>query len=316
MDRAIEFSCTKGCGRKLSSARHLAEHEVKCSGIPPLECVCGAVFKDKYQKYKHKKKHGCGGAAGPSRAPIVNNITINNNPPPIPPEPILDVNDYEGTDLEAVKTHLQETPVAQERLRRAFVCGALHEELTRITHFEGPERNRNVVSVEPHGATMKVVCEKSVIKIDATRGVQDIIHNNVELANSDVVRRILDIDESGDVLTYPDNARQRVYDTKQIRLVIENGGKYSMPRPRYQPPVDPKLPRKCWSIRERHCVAAHQGWQCNMCNDLLPSCFDIDHEIPLFKGGADAFHNLQALCVPCHRNKTAAERSKTPLRLP
>jgi 5-methylcytosine-specific restriction protein A len=309
-----------GCGKSLSSARYLAEHEAKCDGIGSLECPCGATFGDRYQKYRHKKTCDVARERATRLAnPIVNNITINNNPPPLqvpPPAEPLDVNDYGETDLEAVLSHLREAPAAQERLRRAFVSGALHEELTRLTHFEGPERNRNVISVEPHGATMKVACEGVVIKIDATRGVQDIVYNNVELANSDVVRRVLDIDESGDVLTFPDSARQRVYDTKQIRLVIENGGKYIMPRPRSQPPVEPKQPRKHWSIRERHCVAAHQGWQCNLCNEILPSCFDIDHEVPLFKGGADAFHNLQALCVPCHRNKTAAERSKTPLRLP
>ena len=35
---------------------------------------------------------------------------------------------------------------------------------------------------------------------------------------------------------------------------------------------------------------------------------DVDHIVPLHRGGADAVENLQPLCRPCHAVKTAAER--------
>jgi 5-methylcytosine-specific restriction enzyme A len=37
---------------------------------------------------------------------------------------------------------------------------------------------------------------------------------------------------------------------------------------------------------------------------------EVDHIIPLHKGGADDPSNMQAVCVPCHRAKTFKEFSK------
>jgi len=34
---------------------------------------------------------------------------------------------------------------------------------------------------------------------------------------------------------------------------------------------------------------------------------EVDHVIPLWKGGADDESNFQTLCKPCHRNKTDRE---------
>lgn len=33
----------------------------------------------------------------------------------------------------------------------------------------------------------------------------------------------------------------------------------------------------------------------------------VDHIVPLAKGGTDAFNNLQGLCVECHQIKTALD---------
>lgn len=35
----------------------------------------------------------------------------------------------------------------------------------------------------------------------------------------------------------------------------------------------------------------------------------IDHAVPVYQGGKTTFHNLQMLCVPCHDQKTAIEKS-------
>lgn len=37
---------------------------------------------------------------------------------------------------------------------------------------------------------------------------------------------------------------------------------------------------------------------------------ELDHVIPLWQGGADDAANLQGLCIPCHREKTAAEAGR------
>ena len=42
---------------------------------------------------------------------------------------------------------------------------------------------------------------------------------------------------------------------------------------------------------------------------IRQSLWECDHVIPSTDGGADALDNLQTLCQPCHRNKTARENS-------
>lgn len=48
------------------------------------------------------------------------------------------------------------------------------------------------------------------------------------------------------------------------------------------------------------------GWySCALCpGEFLPSGIEIDHILPIFKGGEDVESNVQALCVSCHKAKT------------
>jgi len=62
-------------------------------------------------------------------------------------------------------------------------------------------------------------------------------------------------------------------------------------------------------------IAYKQQYKCNHCNDLLhPKSFDIDHIMPLFKGGQDNdLNNLQALCCNCHALKSRTEKQSLTL---
>lgn len=51
-------------------------------------------------------------------------------------------------------------------------------------------------------------------------------------------------------------------------------------------------------------VAANQKWNCKDCHRLLDASYEIDHIIPLYKGGNNNVNNLQALCRNCHGRKT------------
>lgn len=57
-------------------------------------------------------------------------------------------------------------------------------------------------------------------------------------------------------------------------------------------------------------VGAAAGWRCGACGELLSSVFELDHRVPLHKGGTDAAENLQPLCCQCHALKTQRERLK------
>lgn len=51
---------------------------------------------------------------------------------------------------------------------------------------------------------------------------------------------------------------------------------------------------------------------CVMCQakNKVEVATEVDHIKPLFKGGTDAFDNLQGLCSTCHADKSAQESGK------
>lgn len=56
-------------------------------------------------------------------------------------------------------------------------------------------------------------------------------------------------------------------------------------------------------------VAADQGWICKHCNSMLNASYEVDHVIPLWRGGSNNRTNLVALCRNCHGQKTFKENS-------
>lgn len=67
------------------------------------------------------------------------------------------------------------------------------------------------------------------------------------------------------------------------------------------------MKRKHLSGPEKKRIAANGKWACGMCFNMLPSSFEIDHIVPLWKGGNDDSSNMWALCSACHSIKTEDE---------
>ena len=55
-------------------------------------------------------------------------------------------------------------------------------------------------------------------------------------------------------------------------------------------------------------VGYRQKWTCAACDCLLPPSYEVDHIVPLALGGGHGLTNLQALCKPCHAQKTRDQR--------
>ena len=55
-------------------------------------------------------------------------------------------------------------------------------------------------------------------------------------------------------------------------------------------------------------IASNQKWTCKMCNNMLDASYEIDHIVPLYKGGNNEIYNLQALCRNCHGMKTMNDK--------
>lgn len=54
-------------------------------------------------------------------------------------------------------------------------------------------------------------------------------------------------------------------------------------------------------------VLARDNYRCYQCDDMAT---EVDHVIPKCYGGADDPHNMAAICIPCHRAKTAREAAE------
>ncbi len=56
-------------------------------------------------------------------------------------------------------------------------------------------------------------------------------------------------------------------------------------------------------------VASRQKWRCKKCKELLDFTYEIDHIVPLYKGGGNELNNLRALCRNCHGRITLLDRA-------
>lgn len=68
------------------------------------------------------------------------------------------------------------------------------------------------------------------------------------------------------------------------------------------------LQKRNVSGQTKKIIASNQQWKCGICNNLMDYTYEIDHRIPLFKGGTNDISNLMALCRNCHGKKTILEK--------
>ena len=68
-----------------------------------------------------------------------------------------------------------------------------------------------------------------------------------------------------------------------------------------------KTPRIPIPAEVKKYVFDRNGYQCQSCQkiDLSAKNLQIDHIIPLDKGGTNDISNLQTLCAKCNREKSA-----------
>jgi 5-methylcytosine-specific restriction enzyme A len=60
--------------------------------------------------------------------------------------------------------------------------------------------------------------------------------------------------------------------------------------------------RATLSVRKRFFVLKRDRYMCRLCKSTgVP--LEVDHVVPVARGGSDALDNLQTLCVPCNRGK-------------
>jgi 5-methylcytosine-specific restriction endonuclease McrA len=69
----------------------------------------------------------------------------------------------------------------------------------------------------------------------------------------------------------------------------------------------PKCLKRNVSSLTKKIIASNQAWKCGTCAEIMDYTYEIDHHIPLFKGGSNDISNLIALCRNCHGKKTILE---------
>ena len=68
--------------------------------------------------------------------------------------------------------------------------------------------------------------------------------------------------------------------------------------------------RKHFTPLDSKQVAARQQFRCAICNRLFDDqLWDLDHIVPLFRGGTNDLSNIRALCRACHMQVSATQRA-------
>ena len=74
------------------------------------------------------------------------------------------------------------------------------------------------------------------------------------------------------------------------------------PQPTRLPSASTRAGRSTLSVGKRFFVLKRDQYRCRLCKAAgVP--LEVDHIVPVARGGSDALDNLQALCIPCNRGK-------------
>jgi 5-methylcytosine-specific restriction protein A len=71
------------------------------------------------------------------------------------------------------------------------------------------------------------------------------------------------------------------------------------------PRVRKKSKRKTISKKIRLLILERDGYKCCLCGRTAKETkLEVDHKVPVAKGGTDSLNNLWTLCIDCNRGKT------------
>jgi len=103
------------------------------------------------------------------------------------------------------------------------------------------------------------------------------------------------------------NAAIKAYSLLENGLNIAVGSEEDLAEPRRQT----KTKRGYISPFTKKLCGSRQHWKCAACGRLLDASYEIDHIVPLHRGGTNDISNLQAICrSPCHVLKSNREASQ------
>jgi 5-methylcytosine-specific restriction endonuclease McrA len=105
-----------------------------------------------------------------------------------------------------------------------------------------------------------------------------------------------------EILPSKKNAKE-ILEITQL-LNINYRGDVNIPKPRKKM----RYIRKPLSEYVKKLIGYRQGWRCFHCTNLLPPCYEVDHNIAVSSGGTNDLSNLRACCRNCHGNKTWLEQ--------
>ncbi len=80
--------------------------------------------------------------------------------------------------------------------------------------------------------------------------------------------------------------------------------------PGYGYEATPRQRGRVWMRRRSMWLRAHPLCLACQSKGRVEAATQVDHVVPLWKGGADHESNYQSLCEPCHKDKTALEAAE------
>ena len=101
----------------------------------------------------------------------------------------------------------------------------------------------------------------------------------------------------------PDNMLNKIKTKQQKKIdLVEEAEKRKQMENKMN--TNKNVTKRKVSDKVKKYVAANQTWKCIKCKKILEATYEVDHIVPLYKGGSNEPNNLQALCRNCHGQKT------------